>query len=140
MIEGGVGKDTLVGGGGADTLVGGTGKDQLTGGAAADRFVFNTAIAKSNVDTITSFTHDLDLIALDDAIFAAVGPSLKKGEFFAAAGATKAHDADDRIIYDKKTGKLFLDDDGNKAGGHAAVHFATLANKPALDHGDFIIV
>ena len=91
-------------------------------------------------DTITSFTHDLDLIALDDAIFAAVGPSLKKGEFFAAAGATKAHDADDRIIYDKKTGKLFLDDDGNKAGGHAAVHFATLANKPVLDHGDFIIV
>jgi Ca2+-binding RTX toxin-like protein len=140
LIEGSVGKDTLVGGGGADTLIGGAGKDQLTGGAAADRFVFNTALAKSNVDAVTSFTHDLDLIALDDAIFARIGPSLQKVEFFAGAGATKAHDKDDRIIYDKKTGKLFYDDDGNKAGGHAAIHFATLANKPVLDHGDFIIV
>jgi Ca2+-binding RTX toxin-like protein len=129
-----------VGGGGADTLIGGAGRDQLTGGAAADRFVFNTALAKPNVDTITSFTHDLDLVALDDAIFARIGPSLQKVEFFAAAGATKAHDKDDRIIYDKQSGKLFYDDDGNKAGGHAAIHFATLANKPVLDHGDFTIV
>jgi len=128
-----------MGGGGADTLIGGAGKDQLTGGAAADHFVFSTALGKSNVDVVTTFTHDLDVIALDDAIFA-VGAALNKAEFFAAAGASKAHDKDDRIVYDKKTGKLFYDDDGNKAGGHAAIHFATLSNKPVLDHGDFIIV
>ena len=63
---------------------------------------------------------------------------LSKGEFYARAGATKAHDGNDRIIYDKGTGKLFFDEDGS--GGHAAVHFATLSNKPTLAHGDFMIV
>ncbi|MEO7221547.1 MAG: calcium-binding protein, partial [Devosia sp.] len=83
--------------------------------------------------------HDLDLIALDDAIFAAIGPALDAGEFHAKAGATKAHDADDRLIYNKTTGNLYYDADGK--GGAAAVLFATLANKPPLlDVGDFAIV
>ena len=77
---------------------------------------------------------------LDDAIFGAIGPKLQKGEFFGKADASKAHDLNDRIIYDSASGKLYYDDDGNTPGGHAPVLFATLSNKPVLDQGDFIIV
>lgn len=132
------GKDTVSGGSGNDTLTGGDGKDNLKGGSGADAFVFDTPLSRSNADIITDFKHNSDLIALDDAIFAAIGATLDQAEFYSRAGAKSAHDADDRIIYDRKTGKLYYDDDGR--GGHAAVHFATLNNKPVLDHGDFAIV
>jgi Ca2+-binding RTX toxin-like protein len=128
----------LDGGKGSDVLNGGGGKDTLTGGAGADKFVFSTKLGSSNVDTIVDFKHDSDVIALDDAIFSKIGPSLSKGEFYAKAGATKAHDGNDRIIYDKATGKLYYDDDGK--GGHAAVLFAKLSGHPTLDAGDFAIV
>ena len=100
--------------------------------------MFSTALSKSNADKIADFKHDTDKIVLDDAIFSKIGPSLSKGEFYAKAGATKAHDGNDRIIYDKATGKLYYDDDGK--GGHAAVLFAKLSGHPTIDAGDFAIV
>lgn len=140
VLDGLGGNDTVTGGGGKDTVAGGKGKDSLTGGDKADTFVFDAKLGKSNVDTITDFEHGTDIIALDDAIFAAIGTKLEKSEFYAKAGVTKAHDASDRIIYNTESGKLFYDDDGNKAGGHAPILFATLASHPALDHRDFAIV
>ena len=137
-LAGSSGNDKLYGEGGNDTLIGGSGKDSLNGGSGADTFVFDTRLGKSNVDAISSFAHDTDIIALDDAIFRAIGTSLDAGELSVRYGTARARDADDRIIYDRKTGKLYYDDDGR--GGHAAVHFATLNNKPVLDHGDFAIV
>ena len=137
-FDGGGGKDTLSGGSGNDTLAGGAGKDKLEGGGGKDQFVFNTTPAKSNVDTIADFKHDQDKLALDDAIFAAIGAKLDKAEFYAKAGATSAHDADDRIVYDTKSGKLYYDADGKD--GAAAVQIATLSGAPRLDAGDFVIV
>ena len=59
--------------------------------------------------------------------------------FYAKAGATKAHDADDRLIYNKTTGNLYVDIDGK--GGADAVLFAKLANHPSdFTHQDFLIV
>jgi Ca2+-binding RTX toxin-like protein len=88
-----------------------------------------------------SFAHNSDLIQLDDAIFRKIGSSLSSGEFYAKAGATRAHDADDRIIYNKSTGALYYDANGNKSGGAGPIKFAVITNKPAnLDHGDFDIV
>ena len=141
-FSGNKGNDTLIGGSGNDTLIGGAGKDSLDGGSGADKFLFNATLsASTNVDTIVSFTHDSDIIQLEDAIFKAIGSSLSSAEFYAATGATKGHDADDRIIYAKSTGRLYYDADGTKSGGLAAIHFATLTNKPStLDHGDFAIV
>lgn len=130
--------NVLVGNGGKDTLKGGLGADTLTGSAGNDKFVFNSKLGAGNIDTITDFKHNGDLLQLDDAIFRKIGSSLSSGEFYARNGATQAHDKDDRIVYDKKSGKLYYDDDGK--GGHAAIHFATLTNKPTLDHGDFDIV
>lgn len=130
--------NTFSGGSGADTINGGSGNDTLTGGGSNDKFVFSTALKSTNVDTITDFSHDHDKIQLDDAIFKTLAGALTPGKFYAANGAKSAHDSNDRIIYDKLTGKLYSDDDG--IGGHKAVHFATLTGHPPLDAGDFSIV
>ncbi len=138
-IDGRQGNDTIKGAGGNDTLIGGDGKDQLYGGTGSDAFMFNTRLVAANVDTVRDFTHDVDLLMLDDKYFKKIGAVLDVGEVYAKAGATKAHDRDDRIIYNTKTGKLYFDQDGSK-GGHDAIHFATLSTKPLLDAGDFLIV
>jgi Ca2+-binding RTX toxin-like protein len=57
---------------------------------------------------------------------------------FAANASGAAQDADDRIIYDTGTGKLFYDFDGSGAG--AAVQFAQLAAGLALTNADFYVV
>jgi Ca2+-binding RTX toxin-like protein len=140
MLVGNDGNDTLKGGDGKNTLAGGNGNDALAGGAARDKFVFNTALnASTNVDTIEVFTHNRDIIQLDDTIFRKIGGTLEPGEFRTGAGVVTAADANDRIIYDSDTGFLYFDIDGNKAGGKAAVHFATL-NHVIIDAGDFAIV
>lgn len=139
-LRGNGGDDKLQGNAGADVLRGGLGKDKLSGGAANDRFVFDTKLSKTNIDTVADFKHDTDLIVLDRDIFTKLGGDLKPGQFYSKAGAAQAFDRSDRIIYDPKSGKLFYDDDGSKRGGHDAVHFATLAGHPKLDFGDFDIV
>ena len=139
VLSGNAGNDTLSGGAGADTLNGGIGKDTLTGGAGADQFVFDTPLnATTNVDTIMDFVHGTDKIALGGKIFSGL-TSVSSTSFYAASGATKAHDADDRIIYDTKTGALYYDADG--MGGKSAIQFATLYTHPStLDFHDFVVI
>lgn len=128
--------NTLDGRGGDDLLSGGLGRDTLTGGAEGDQFLFDVAVTAANGDKIIDMTHDVDLILLDDWFFTAIGPTLDAGEF---ASGSKALDADDRIIYNSKTGALSYDFDG--IGKGRAVTFATLTNKPLLlDNEDFSIV
>ena len=50
----------------------------------------------------------------------------------------KAHDASDRIVYNKKTGNLYYDEDGT--GAKAQVKIATLANKANLTYDDFFVI
>ncbi len=50
----------------------------------------------------------------------------------------KAHDASDRIIYEKDTGRLFYDADGT--GTVAGVYFATLTNKASITVKDFYVI
>lgn len=142
------GNDTLNGGNGVDFLYGGAGKDVLTGGSEMDFFFFNTALnSSSNVDTITDFTTGgVDLMVLDDDIFTALGPvsqatPLASAKFHKAAGATTAHDADDRIIYNTTTGALYYDADGN-GSSHSAVKFAVMGTNthPTLSATDFAII
>jgi VCBS repeat-containing protein len=137
-LDGGKQNDTLDGGKGNDTMIGGLGNDTLMGGKGNDEFVFNAKLGAANVDVITDFKHNTDLIHLRDALFAAIGPTLEAGEFFAKAGAVKAKQTDDRIIYDLTTGDLYYDADGK--GGDASIRFATLSGHPSLSHGDFAIV
>ena len=129
-LLGGVGNDVLRGQDGLDRHHGGAGKDTLIGGTGADTFVFDTAPnAATNRDIVTDFTRGQDKFFLENAVFAKLGAAgaLKAGAFHAGTGA---HDADDRIVYNKANGVLSYDADGT--GVLPAVQFGVLTNKPVL--------
>jgi hypothetical protein len=138
------GRDRLEGFGGDDTLSGGSGRDTLSGGAGQDVFVFDAKVARSsaanrryNLDRITDFsTHD-DTIWLARKVFKGLK---KKGHLAKKAfhAGQSAHDATDKVIYNKKTGALLYDPDGH--GPKAAVHFATLDKHLKMTFHDFFVV
>lgn len=136
-ITGTTGKNTLSGGAGNDTLNGGLGIDKLIGGADDDTFVFNTKFGSTNIDLIDDFVVADDRIVLDDDIFTKAG---SVGDLTASAFyiGTKAHDTNDRIIYDQSTGRLWYDADGSNSG--AAVQFALLDKALTMTAADFDII
>ena len=137
FLSAGAGKDVLSGGDGRDFLRGGPDNDTLTGGASNDVFNFNF-LGTANADRIVDFVHGTDRIGLDSAAFAAVHAALDAGEF-RLGGA--AQDGDDRIIYDRASGRLFYDPDGTLHGAQSAapVLFAIVANHAALTFQDFFM-
>ena len=135
--------NTIIGGIGSNTVAGGLGLDTLTGGAGADSFVFNTTPGAGNFDAITDFSHDDDTIQFSLSVFAALtgaaGGGLLASQFNAVASIA-LYQADDRVIYEPGTGKLFYDADGF-GNPEAAVQFALLTTKPnnvAAD--DFLLI
>lgn len=139
-LSGRVGKDQLFGGLDNDRLDGGAGSDTLTGGPGEDHFVFSAAPnANKNVDKITDFKPSDDTIDLTRAIMTAL-PNVDElpAKAFFASNTGEAHDRNDRIIYEKDTGKLFYDADGS--GGGKAVLFAILQGHPAITAADFEIL
>ncbi|MCL4678634.1 MAG: type I secretion C-terminal target domain-containing protein [Alphaproteobacteria bacterium] len=69
ILVGDDGNDTLNGYNGADTLYGGAGIDTMTGGLGADTFMFESASAFSNIDTITDFKQsDNDKLDISDIL------------------------------------------------------------------------
>jgi hypothetical protein len=141
-LVGAGGDDVLIGWNGDDRLIGGPGNDRLTGGTGADKFDFTAGLnATTNVDTITGFVSGVDVIQLDNDIFKAFvsdGVPLAATAYHEAPGATSAHDADDRIVFDTTSHTLFYDRDG--IGGAAAVPFAELPGVPGLSASDFFIL
>ena len=140
-LNGGIGNDVLNGGPQNDTLFGGAGNDDLTGGANNDFFVFNTALnAATNRDTVRDFSHVDDTFRLENAIFTKLGGGAGAHQMnpaFFRAGAAAA-DANDYIVYNRATGVLSYDANGNAAGG--AIAFAVLVNKPVLAANDFVVI
>lgn len=137
------GNDVLRGAGGNDKIFGGTGRDVLTGGSGKDFFVFNSKPhSKVNYDRITDFIVRDDTIWLENAVFKTVGKgSLKKPAVLSKAAfwvGDKAHDASDRIIYNKKNGYLYYDADGTGSG--QAVLMAVLSKNLKLTHKDFYVI
>lgn len=107
-LYGFTGEDNLRGGSGADLLVGGAGNDVLTGGAGADTFVFK--FGDDANDSITDFVSGQDRLIVVNTYLSGV---LLSGGFRLG---TAAKDADDLAIYDKSTGRLYADLDGNGPG------------------------
>ncbi|KFG69991.1 cadherin domain-containing protein [Microvirga sp. BSC39] len=133
----------LTGEAGADTLYGSLGNDVLTGGAGKDIFVFDTRLNKrTNVDQVLDFNSRDDSFYLDNATFTKLGSGTasrpKKFNSDMFVEGTRVRDAEDRIIYDKKTGKLYYDEDGT--GSKAQIQIATLTNKAKLAYHDFFVV
>lgn len=136
VLLGRKGEDKIDGGSGRDAIFGGLGDDKLTGGKGRDTFVFDTSTKNGkDVDLITDFEVNRDVIGLSSSIFYVLGNSLDKNEF---QKGTSAKGKNDHIIYNTKNGKLFFDPDGK--GGDGKEQFAKLKNSPnGLDSDDFLI-
>jgi serralysin len=52
--------------------------------------------------------------------------------------ASRAQDAEDRIIYNERTGALYYDSDGT--GSKAKVKIATLSKNLEMTHNDFFVI
>jgi len=126
--------NTIIGNAKNNVIDGGEGRDTLTGGAGADTFRFTTAPSVTNVDTITDFTLGVDRIALLGSVFGGHA----HGALTAAAFqiGTVALEADDRVIFDPATGRLWYDADG--AGGAAQQLFAVISGTVSSDSFLFI--
>ncbi|HEX8640483.1 MAG TPA: M10 family metallopeptidase C-terminal domain-containing protein [Allosphingosinicella sp.] len=136
-LKGESGNDRIEGGAGHDRIEGGAGKDVLLGGTGVDRF-YIAEMGTAHADRILDFAPADDTILLSRSVFKAFGGTgvdpLASGAFYKG---TAAHDADDRIIYDQATGKLFYDADG--IGGGAAVLFAAVNAGTELTRADFLV-
>ncbi|WP_115394640.1 calcium-binding protein [Rhodovulum sp. 12E13] len=110
FLSGNAGEDTLEGGDGDDELFGGLGADELTGGAGADTF-FYTAAAQSNsanVDTITDFSVDDDLIEFDGLAVTYAGEVSGFGQV-----ETSLTFGQNNAVFDTSTNTLYVDGDAN---------------------------
>ena len=135
-LYGDIGGDKLFGGTGGDDLNGGAGKDILSGGGGFDRFWFSGLLSVGGVDTIQDFVPGGDRFLLSATVFGKLTPYSVVDPSHFALGA--AQDGDDYIIYDRPTGRLFYDDDGN--GADKAHLFAILANHAHLTAGDLAVL
>jgi serralysin len=137
LLQGGSGDDRLLGYDGNDTLSGGSGCDVLSGGTGRDVFIFDARPSTlSNRDKIADFNVRDDTIDLENAIFT----TLKAGKLPTSAFwiGPKAHDSNDRIIYDNKKGILYYDPDGT--GDRAPVQFAILSKSLKMTAADFLVI
>jgi Ca2+-binding RTX toxin-like protein len=129
------GRDALFGAGGNDRIWSGLGKDTTTGGAGDDAFVF-FEWGKPYADRVTDFVHGDDKIELAIGTFDALSMGTLKANNFVLG--TNAKDSNDFLIYDKGTGKLYYDPDGNGDAGSGLI--ATFASKPTLTASDIKVV
>ena len=131
FVNGGDNDDELYGGSGSDTLTGGNGND-----------IFRFFSPTEGVDTIFDFSKvggNTNKIYLDDAGFAAIGPSLDDAEFLSGAGVTTATTSTQRIIYDSSSGVVFYDADGSSAGAAVQILNLGVNTHPNLTASDFQI-
>ena len=136
-LQGGKDNDRLNGGAGQDLLNGGAKNDKLEGGADADRFRFDTAPhSTKNNDEITDFVVADDTIELDNAVFTSLTITgvLPNAQFVSGPAAL---DANDFIIHDPSTGRIYYDPDGS--GGGAAIQFASVTAGLVLSRFDVFV-
>jgi Ca2+-binding RTX toxin-like protein len=147
-LHGGTNNDKVYGDAGNDTINGGAGNDRLSGSTGRDIFVFNSKLGTSSTDrkvsfdTITDFNARYDSLWLDNAVFRKIGsgtlsnPKQLNKEYFITG--SKAHEKDDYLIYNKKTGVLSYDADGS--GSKEAVEFAQLRKGLSITHKDIFVI
>lgn len=132
-IEGFGGKDTIDGGIGDDQLAGDDGNDTLKGGPGLDQFFFRANPGTLNSDIISDFNPAEDRMFLSAPFF----PGIPTGTLDASrlAVGPSATNPNQRIIYDRITGKVFFDADGS--GATEAKLVVTLPTKPELTAAHF---
>jgi Ca2+-binding RTX toxin-like protein len=140
-LTGSAGRDVVYGGAGNDLLYGGTGADYLSGGLGSDAFIFNTRPSGdglAEMDIVQDYTRS-DLVVFDNDAFAGLGATgWLAAQMFKVVGFGGVVDADDRLIYNGKTGVLTYDANGSGAGGRTVI--ADFAGNPALTADHIFIV
>ena len=135
MLSGNAADNALSAGAGKDLLIGGAGNDTLTGGAGQDVFRLNAALT-TNIDTITDFNVADDTVQLQNVVFTQLAATgVLNADYFKTGSSA---DNNDFIVYNKSTGALFYDTDGN--GASVAVQIAILGVNLALSHLDFVVI
>jgi len=130
--------NVIKGNGGANKINGGAGNDTLYGGAGRDIFVFDKALSStSNKDRIMDWSAPSDTIQLENAVFRTLTKTGTLTASFFRLGA-KALDANDYIGYDRATGNLWYDANGNAAGGQ--VVFANIGTNKTIAYNDFVVI
>lgn len=145
QLNGGGGNDVILGGDQGDRIMGGSGNDSLHGGAGPDR-IWGNAGADSFYfrdysysgfrlhDTIVDFNPAEDSIRLHRGIFAGLAEGNRVDPDDVVFGP-RALDPADRLIYDRGSGALMYDPDGN--GPRGAQYIAEFSNRPVLTLADF---
>ena len=141
MLSGGGGDDTIKGGDGNDLIAGdfppfADGFDKLSGGKGNDvfQFVIPSGIDPIAYDKIKDFKPGEDMIGLFDFSHN-LGVGYLNKDFFHKG--TSAANPDQQIIYDKKTGSIYTDNDGSGAGSQQL--FAKVKAGTHLDAHDFFV-
>ncbi|MCL1472504.1 hypothetical protein LAY57_17715 [Argonema antarcticum A004/B2] len=161
--------DSIIGGEGSDTLIGWGGNDTLIGGEGADYFVFSggtfaTSLVSPDtgsinnfgelgLDSIIGFEVGIDKIVLDGngtapgfttpgaGLFANLSVTNAPGvSVVTGSDNASAEVAQGLIVYNKDTGKLFYNPNGQGPGFESGNQFATLDTGLNISSGDFIIV
>jgi Ca2+-binding RTX toxin-like protein len=139
VINGGAGDDKLFGSQYHDILTGNDGHDILHGFGSNDTFQFNS-VGKQNSDHVTDFAHLKDTIGLDSIVFHGITDANLDNTFHnITKGGFAVEEKNDRILYDRDTGKLWYDADGNRDGDKPEL-VAIFDNHTKLDSRDFGIV
>lgn len=125
-VDLGPGSDTFVFAGGTQIFV--------KGGADADRFDFKARAPGALID---DFTPGTDKIGLSKAGFNKIGNEGPLKEKYFEVGKT-ADDKRDHVIWDKKNGGLYYDQDGK--GGASQELLAGLDGGLKIKAGDFIVL
>lgn len=115
LLLGHAGDDRLRAGADDDVLCGGRGQDRLIGGAGEDRFLFNGPLGQAHADRLVDFESGVDRVQLATALFGVDAPGQIATGSFALSSRGQAAEADDRIIFNPVTGRLFFDPDGSGA-------------------------
>src|SRR5690606_3192861 len=113
------GKDTINAGAGDDIISAGGGANKVTGGAGADAFIF-TALGRGHITTLLDFNaEEGDMLMFDSSVFTALTGIEDLTAHLVVGAKARALDADDFLVYDSKSKKLYYDADGS--GDQAAI-------------------
>lgn len=134
----GIGNDlanVIIGNPYENVIIGREGRDVLKGQGGADTFVFDRAPGANNVDRVLDFVPGEDALWIKAGLF-----GMRAGEVTAEMlhfGAV-AGEADDRVLYDQKTGAVRIDPDGS-GPAKAWVTFV-LETRPWVDEHDILLI
>lgn len=125
---------------GDNRLAGLRGKDTLNGAAGDDVFVFNTTPISGQEDRIMDYTVTDDQFELDASVFTAIttGIGPLPGYAFKSNSTGVANEANDRIIYETDTGRVYYDEDGT--GAIESIVFAVISANLTMTASEFDIV